>query len=187
MKKIFASLLIVMLIAGCVGQTKTNPYELNYAEKRMVFRADLNEAEKIFVEPSAEDLQNILMDPYVKGIKVAFVPSENDKFYAVSGFELAQKMQWVNMAIYGSAIPITNLILNKTEDAKRLASKEMPIVVMQGGVEETKVLVNGYAVYVRGKDMTEVKRDYTDLDLAADKLLLTLMDLGYVYKLINVN
>ena len=187
MKKIFASLLIAVIIAGCVGQTKVYPYQLDYAEKRMQFRANLNEAGKILMEPSAEDLQKVLMSPNIKGIRVAFVPSENDKFYAVSGFELAQKMQWVNMAIYGSAIPITNLILNKTDDAKRLASEENPIVVMQGSADETKVLVNGYVVYVSGKDMTEVNRDYTDLDLAADKLLLTLMDMGYAYKLVNVN
>jgi hypothetical protein len=47
---------------------------------------------------------------------------------------------------------------------------------MRAGAERTAVTVDGNVVIVEGKDMTEEGRAYTDLDLAADKLLLSLLE-----------
>ncbi len=175
--KFFIIILIITLISGCVSQT--NPYQMEYAGEKINFRANLNEAAKILIEPSEMSAQVLLLSPYVNKINIAFVPSDSlNKFYTVTGYELSYKLQLIRMANFEQAIQIQSLVLNKTEDAKKLAARENPIIVMEAGANETKVQQDGYMIHVRGKDMTENNRDYTDLDLAADKLLLVLMKAG---------
>lgn len=176
MKKIYLLIIVTTLMSGCIAQT--NPYQMEYAGEKVNFRANLNEAAKVLVEPSEKDLQFLLLSPYVNQINIAFVPSDENKFYSVAGYEITYKLMKIRAANLGQKTQIQSLILNKSEDAQRLASKENPIILMEGGVNETKVLRAGSVIYVRGKDMTEKNRDYTDLDLAADKLLLALMKAG---------
>jgi len=172
-------LIAVIFVSGCITGNAVSPYQKDYAGLTVNFRANIVEAEKVSLKSSEKDIQVSLLSPYVKEIKIAFVPSDtNNKFYGVTGYELGYKMQVIRLANYEQSTPISSLILNKTEEAIKLATPEKPIILMQADADNTEVHREGYVIYVRGKDMTENARDYTDLDLAADKLLLTLMKSG---------
>lgn len=170
-KLILLVLIFILAISACV-QTK-NPKQLEFAGQVINFRADLLEADKINVFPNESVLKEVLLSPDVAKIHIAFIPNETENaFYAADGFELAYKLTIINKFYKGFVIDVDSLPINSTSEL--LATREEPIILLSVS-NQTAVTVKGNLIVCEGKDLTEVGRDYTDLDLAVDKLLLVLM------------
>jgi hypothetical protein len=174
-KSIVALLVLTVLVSACVAQS--DPYKMTVGGQKMTTRANLQEADKVPVYPDISTLKGVLLTPDVGEIRIAYIPAnESNGFYTVTGFELSYKMVIIQKAIFGDYPKIDVLVLNSTDEAYRLASVRSPVIIMKAGSDRTAVTVDGNVVIVEGKDMTENGRTYTDLDLAADKLLLSLLE-----------
>jgi len=183
-KIIILAILVIMLTSACIGQAKSSPYKLGFSGTTLTFRANLEEAAKTPVN-DIKGLRDLFLDPNVEGVQLAYVPNQSAAprggtitgFYLVDGYELAYKLTAIYGTYFGEAVPVTTLTLNSTGEALNFATKETPVILMQAGQGPTEVRLSSddSIVYVSGADMTQDGRDYTDLDLAVDKLLLVLM------------
>ncbi len=204
MRKIILLLLVAVIFsAGCI--TGKAVYSIKFAGTDVNFRADLTQAEKISLEPGPEAVRQTFFKNPVESVRIAFVgDDENSGFYGVAGFELQYKtvLAYKQFIFTDKAIAQTedgaqciyfekvfvggigtqrricfgSIVLNSTEEAFALANESAPIILMEAGTEETKVSVENNVVRIMGKDMTQQGRKYTDLDLAADKFLLVLLN-----------
>lgn len=173
-KTIVAITVLVVLISACVGQS--NPYQMEIGSQKVTFRANLDKAKDVPLSPSDGSLKSLLLDLAVDKIILAYVPdSAYNGFYSVSGYDITYKMVLIQNLYYGDSPQIEAVALNTTEEAYRLASPATPVILLKAGAEKTAVTVDKNVVLVEGKDMTESGRDYTDLDLAADRLILELL------------
>ena len=201
MRKIFL-LAAIVLVAGCIsGQAL---YHIDFAGNQVNFRADLRQAEKVLLEPDSQAVREVMFENPVSLVRLAFVPDDaNNGFYSVAGFELQYKtvLAYKQYIFTDKAISQTEdgvpcvyfekqtgvvatqrricleiVFLNTTEEAVAMANETAPVVVMEAGAPETKVSVDGSLIRIMGKDMSQTDRKYTDLDLAADKFLLVLLN-----------
>jgi hypothetical protein len=195
MKKILIVLFLVILISGCTQ----NPYQKEFAGQVFNFRANLFEAEKVKVFPNESSVKQLLLDENL-GIVTIAMPNVERKagFYAVAGYEIAYKLTSIYKTIYQGFGDVHAFITKDNytclyfDDTKKTIcigkklfdnlnetsprEKEVVIVLLgEGFVEDTRIEVEGNRIIVQGKSFSEEKRTYTDLDLAADKLLLILM------------
>jgi hypothetical protein len=183
-KGLIAILLVLVLASACIGQAKANPYQLTFGGAMLTFRANLEQAAKTPVD-DANSVRALLLDPNIEEVHLAYIPNQSAAprggtitgFYLVDGYELAYKLTAIYSTYFGGAVNIITLPLNSTGEALAAATKERPVIIMEAGRNPTEVRIDGnYSiVYVRGADMSQNGRDYTDLDLAVDKLLLVLM------------
>lgn len=200
MKKLIIVLISIILISGCIQTQELKPTQMKFAGEIRNFRSDLTLAEEIPVYPGEELLKPIFLSP-IEYIKISFIPGENNGFYVVTGFELANKLTLFYRYYYqgdqgfyivdDTAKNRTNCLLFE-ETEKQICIESVPIssieeinnkydeitLLLLGpetGANQTAVSINGKTIIIEGKDFSEEDRDYTDLDLAADKLLLVLM------------
>ncbi len=203
MRKIFPALIAVIFVAACLGQAEV--YKLKFAGMDINFRADLKKAQDIPLEPDPEAVRNLMFGNPVSDVKVAFVADDkNAGYYGVTGFELQYKTviaykQFIftdksivqeesgKQCVYFEKVLVGGIgtqrkicfetvVLNNTAEADSLATENSPILLMEAEAEETKVSVDKNVVRIMGKDMSQNSRKYTDLDLAADKFLLVLLN-----------
>ncbi len=175
MKKMIASLILIILVSLCIS---TNPFQREFAGVTLHFRANLNEAKNVPVYPNEESLKNTLLNPDVSRIKIAYIPNETENpYYLADAYELAYKLTIINEYYFQKVKPIITLPLNKTTQAFDFASYDEPVILLLGPSQTnlTAVTVRGYVIFVEGKSFLEINRTYTDLDLSVDKVLLVLM------------
>ena len=179
MKKAFI-LIAIVLISACVSSSnfkQTASHEGIYYDRYLQFRADLNEARNIPVFPNEIALQKALANPWTRRIVIAFIDNpEENAFYAVTAFELTFTLKaYYNDTEYRD---IKAFNVSSIEEARNLADKTVPVIMMVGPslANKTAVTVDGFFVLSEGKDFSEVNRIYTDLDLAAAKLLLVMLE-----------
>jgi len=166
--------MFVILISACVAQS--TPYQAEIGGQKVTFRANLDRAKGVPLAPDSDALKGLLLSPVVDRIVVAYVPENaSNGFYTVTGYEISYKMVLLQRMYYGEAPKIEGMALNTTDEAYRLTGATSPVILMKAGADRTAVTVDGNVVLLEGKDMTEKGRDYTDLDLAADKMLLELL------------
>jgi hypothetical protein len=173
-----------MLSSACIGQAKANPYQLTFGGAKLTFRANLEEAAKTPVS-NENEVRAILLNPSIRGVQLAFIPNQSAAprggtitgFYLVDGYELAYKLTAIYGTYFGGDVLLSTLSVNSTGEVLTAANSTMPVIMMQIGEGPTKVTADpdNHVVYVSGADMSQNGRDYTDLDLAVDKLLLILM------------
>ncbi len=170
---LITSIILLMLVSGC---TQLEPNKKYFGSTLFNFRADLNEAEKVPIYPDKATLLQTLNDPGLKILYIAYMPNDKENgFYTVAGYELTYKMVVGYRDMFGIKPTIRALELNTTPGQPE---PNAIIIWMRGpaaGANQTAVTVNGGLVTVEGLDMTEVNRTYTDLDLAADRLLLAFL------------
>ena len=203
MRKILFALVAIIFISACLGTPEN--YKIKFAGVDVNFRADLNKAEKVLLEPGTGAVKETMFTNPVNLVRVAFVPDDaNNGFYSVAGFEIQYKTVlaykqfiFTDKAISQSEgglqcvyfekllvgamgtqrrICFETVILNSTDEAIAMANETAPMILMEAGADETKVSINGNLIRIMGKDMSQTNRKYTDLDLAADKFLLVLMN-----------
>jgi len=173
MKQLALVLMAILVVSACVGQT--NPYQTDVGGNKMTFRSNLEKAKLVEFEDGVA-AKRLLSDLSVDKIVIAYVPDKDyNGFYAVTGYEISYKLSAIEKMYYGGAVPVTAVTLNSTEEAYLYAGPSSPVIVMRAGAEKTAVTLDRNVIFVDGADMTENSRDYTDLDLAADRLLLELL------------
>lgn len=173
MKKIILLITFVILISLCIQK----PNQKKFAGQTLNFRSDLIQAQKTEVYPSETALKDVLLSPEVAKIWIAYFPNDQENaYYLVAAYEFSYKMTIVNKYYFQLVKRIEVLALNSTEEL--LPTKEEPVVLLLGPskTNETSVRVDDYLITASGKDFSEINRQYTDLDLAVDKLLLVLME-----------
>jgi hypothetical protein len=164
----------LLFIAGCVQQPM-EPNKRTFAGKTITFRANLDEAAKVPIYPNETAMLRTLYDPAVNWIYIAYVPNDDENgFYAVTGYELTFKLAGAYKAMFGRMPAVRELELNATPEQP---ASDALVIWMRGpaaGANQTDVTINGGIITVEGADVSEVNT-YTDLDLAADRLLLSFM------------
>jgi hypothetical protein len=134
----------------------------------------------VSVLPNDAYLIDALVSPSVSGVGIAYIPNETENgFYAADSFELAYKLVVAHKAYYNRTIIVESIPVNSTDDAFKMSSRQYPIIMLMGPSQTnvTGVFVQNSLIYVEGASLDETDRDYTDLDLATDKLLLVVMGL----------
>jgi hypothetical protein len=174
-----------------------DPYSLYYAGDVRHFRADLFEANKTVVYPDEEAVKNVLLNPDVYKITIAYIPNETENAnYLASSFEITNKLGLVYRSYFnekpsvfkdedGSSCMLffqekqtkcfKSLPVNLTGD---LVSTDVePVILLLGPsrTNQTGVTVKDNLIILEGKDFSQVNRNYNDLDLVVDKMLLVLM------------
>jgi len=164
----------IVLVSGCL--TQEYPYQVDYEGYQLHFRADLEEAANVYVYPNEQAVRDLLIGPKAVTTFIAFYPNDTENaFYTAAAYELAYKMTIINKVVWGRPFPIDTIPINGTLEI--IPTAEQPVVILHGPSrsKETKIVVDGYKINVYGKDFYE-GRDYIDLDLAVDKVLLILME-----------
>lgn len=179
MKK-YGLILLVVVVAACVGQQQPPTNQLQFAGQTFNFRSNLTEATTVPVLPDETSLSDTLLQPDVHTVYMAFLPNDAENgYYAVTGYGLAYKLTIIYRHFFGSPPAIETLTLNSTDELNASTiPASTPVIWLRGpaaGANTTAVTVNGNLVSVEGADLSEINRTYTDLDLAAEKLLLVLM------------
>ena len=90
MRKILIALAAIVFISACLGTPEN--YKIKFAGMDVNFRADLNKAEKVLLEPGTGAVKETMFTNPVNLVRVAFVPDDaNNGFYSVAGFEIQYK------------------------------------------------------------------------------------------------
>jgi len=191
------SLILVLLASGCLGG---GVYEKYYAGDIRHFRGNLIEAEKVNVYPNESAIKDVLLNPEVYKIYIAFFPNETENsYYYASSFELTNKLGIIfrhkfqgNESVgiveekdesqcfifYSIGKPkcFKSFPINSTDDL--IPTKVEPVILLLGPshANKTAVTVENNLIIAEGKDFSKVNRNYVDLDLSVDKILLVLME-----------
>jgi len=173
MKRLMILLLLVVLVAGCTQTTSEPVHDIEFGDRTLHFRADLNEANKVPVIPDENELFLLLANPFVEKMRIYFIPSEMNGYYSVAGYEMTYKLVTIHKSLNGKVIQIEAVPINSTDEIT--ASEIEPAIFMKMPANNTAVIVeeNNYIVNVFGNSTLEDKT-YSGLDLAADKLLLSI-------------
>lgn len=189
----------IVLIAYFSGMTQVSedPYSLYYDGEKRLFRGNLIEANKTPVYPSEEAISNIILNPEVYKIQIAYIPNSTENaFYLTASYELTMKLGLIYRHYFTSQPQVFKDIDNSTcmlfyEDMQTRCFKSVainstdelvptpvePVILLLGPSQEdqTSVRVENNLIILSGASIDESNRTYTDLDLAADKMLLVLM------------
>lgn len=171
---LLVTVITIVIVSGCIGQLSPNKRE--FGGKTLTFRANLTAAAEVPIFPSEALLLQTLYDPRVSWVNIAYIPNDTENgFYAVTGYELAFKLAGAYKAMFSSQPTIRPLELNATPTQP---PRDEVTIWMRGpaaGANQTAVTVDNGIIIVEGIDLSEINRTYTDLDLAADRLLLSFM------------
>jgi len=192
---------IIFLVSVNVVPINEGPfkdtYSLNYAGDVRHFRANLFEANKTVVYPDEVAVKNVLLNQNVYKIDIAYIPNETENAnYLALSFEITNKLALVYRSLYGEQPSVfkdddgsscmlffqekqtkcfKSLPINLTGE---LVSTDVePVILLLGPskANQTAVTVKGNIIILEGKDFSQVNRNYNDLDLVVDKMLLVLM------------
>ena len=200
-KEISIFTLIVMIIVIVIFLINSgffrDPYSLYYEGDLRHFRANLFEANKTSVYPNENSIKDVLLNPEVYKIYIAYFPNETENaFYLASSFEITNKLGIVYRHYYkgqagsfkdedGSSCILffednqvrcfKSFPINSTDEL--IPTPIEPVILLLGPshANRTAITVNNSLITLEGKDFSEIDRKYTDLDLAVGKMFLILM------------
>jgi len=179
MKIIILTIILIIFLSGCV-ENSYDAYSKEFAGINLRFRANLDEARKVPVYPNETTLAAVLLNKDVEEIGIAYIPNESqNSYYLVDSYELTYKLSIINKYYFGRTKFFDSIPVNSSLEALTIATKQKPIIMLMGPSQTNSTIVNvaGYFITVQGKSFEEINTNYTDLDLATDKLLLVLMEL----------
>jgi hypothetical protein len=175
-----------------------SPYERYYAGDVRHFRGNLYEADKVPVYPNELSLINVLLNPEVYRIQVAFFPNDTENsYYYASSFEITNKLSIIFRNILGGNVTafktednsscllfypykqircFKSIPINSTDEISSSSTEPVILLVGPSRANRTAVSVDNYLVTAEGYSFQETNRTYTDLDLSVDKIILVLMD-----------
>ena len=187
----------VILIVAWRSNIFLTPYERYYAGDVRHFRGNLVEAAKVSVNPDELSLINVLLNPEVYRIKIAFFPNDTENsYYFASSFEITNKLSIIFRNILGENVTtfktedgsscllfpnnqircFISVPINSTEEISPTSSEPTILLLGPSHADATLVSVNGFLITAEGESFDETDRKYNDLDLAVDKMIIVLMD-----------
>jgi hypothetical protein len=202
MKKSVAIAILVLIVAAAIlivnntGLAK-DPFSLVYGGEARHFRANLFEANETLVYPNELAIKQVLLNPDVYKIHIAYIPNESENsYYLAATFEITNKLGLV----YRQQINETPQVYKDTDQSSCLLFYETkklicfksdpvnstdelvpttvePVILMLGPTQsnETRIDVYSGLISLQGASLDETSRNYNDIDLAVDKMLLVMM------------
>jgi len=194
--------MVVVFILNNAPKSSTyikDPYTLFYEGADRHFRANLYEANKTPVYPNESAIENVLLNSDIYKIYIAYIPNDKENsYYLAASFELTNKLSIIyrhyipaNVSTfkdldnstcllfqeYQRAICFLSFPINSTSELTPTPAE--PVILLLGPSQATKtaVTVSNNLITIEGKDVTQVDRNYNDLDMAVDKVLFYLMTL----------
>ena len=202
MEKIYVIIILAIIAIAFIFllnniEILKDPYSLYYEGDVRHFRANLFEANKTPVYPNENAIKDVLLNPEVFKIYIAFIPNETENaFYLASSFEITNKLGIVYRHYFngqaGSFKDVDesscmlffedrqvrcfkSFPINSTDELSPTPIEPVILLLGPSNTNQTSVVVNNNLIILQGKDFSEIDRKYTDLDLAVDKMLLVLM------------
>jgi hypothetical protein len=177
MKKLILLIMLIIFISGCL-EKPYDPHQKEFGGYTLSFRADLDEAEKVSVQPNETTLRDVILNNDVEEIGIAYIPNESENaFYLAASYELAYKLTIINKHYFNMVKSIDSIPVNSSLEALSISTSQKPVIMLIGPSKTNSTLVNvaGYLITAQGKSFEETNRTYNELDLAVDKILLVLM------------
>lgn len=179
MKKYILLILLVAMVAGCVSQ-QPQFEQRQFAGQTFNFRSNLTAAAAVPVHPDETALSDALLMPDLDTVYIAFIPSKNETgIYGVVGYGLTFKLNIIYRAFFGMSPDITSKMYNSADEVNASAvSPGTRVILLRGpaaGANSTGITVDGNMVIVDGADLSQVNRNFNDLDLATEKLIMVAM------------
>ncbi len=202
MEKVYVIIIIAIIFIAFIFLINNleflkDPYSLYYEGDERHFRANLFEANKTHVYPNENAIKNVLLNPEVFKIYIAYFPNETENAnYLASSFEITIKLGIVYRHFYkgetgtfkdedGSSCMLffedeqircfKSLPINSTHELVPTPIEPVILLLGPSHANQTAVTVNNNLIIIEGKDFSQIDRNYNDLDLAVDKMLLVLM------------
>jgi hypothetical protein len=185
------------LILGSNSSDSVDPYSLYYEGDVRHFRANLFEANKTPVYPNESSIKDVLLSPDVYKIYIAFIPNDSENsYYLASSFEVTNKLGLVyrhylpgNTSTFkdvdnsscltfleeGKAVCFKSYPINSTSELVPTSVEPVILLLGPSDANQTAVTVKNNEIILEGKDLSQTDRNYNDLDLVVDKMLLVLM------------
>jgi hypothetical protein len=153
-------------------------YQKYYAGDVRNFRGNLNEARKVPVYPNEDAIRNVLLNPEVYKINIAFIPDETENsFYFASTFEITNKMSIIFRNLLGVEVEtfteedgssclifypnkyvrcFRSVYVNSTDELN--PNYMEPVIMMLGpsNSNKTAVTVYNFMITLEGKSFEEV-------------------------------
>ena len=191
---------IVFILDSGEKEGLVDSYTLYYDGDYRHFRGDLLEASKIEIIPNEDAIRQILLNPEVFKIHIAYIPDDAENaFYLASSFEITSKLSLAYMHYFtgdvstfedtdGSSCLLfyydrqtrcfNSLPINSTDELVPTPIEPVILLLGPSHTNKTQVAVEDNLITIEGSDFTEIGRKYTDLDLAVDKMLLVILGLN---------
>lgn len=194
---IFVLIVFVIIFQLNNSGSFKDSYSLFYEGDVRHFRANLFEANKTPVYPNENSVKDVLLNPDVYKISIAYFPSETENgYYLASSFEITNKLGLVYRHYYTGQVEtfkeedgsscllfpeeritkcFKSLPINSTDEL--VPTTVEPVILLLGSyhANKTAITVKNNLIILEGKDFSETNRNYNDLDLVTDKMLLVLM------------
>ena len=194
---IVLSVIFILNNASSSDSIFKDPYTLFYGGDSRHFRANLFEANKTPIYPNESSIKDVLLSPEVYKVYIAFIPNEKENsYYLADSFEITNKLSLVyryyitgqtnttrdtdgsSCLLFlekGKAICFKSYPINSTSEL--VPTPVEPVILLLGpsNSNQTAVTVKNNEIILEGKDFSQTDRNYNDLDLAVDKMLLVLM------------
>jgi hypothetical protein len=193
---IFLVAIAAIILLNSTG-VANDPYTMTYGGEARHFRANLFEANKTLVYPADVAIKQVLINPEVYKIQIAYIPNATENaYYLAATYEITNKLGLV----YRQQISEVPQILKDSDGSSCLLFFETkktvcfrsvpinstdelvpttvePVILMLGPSQTNQTAVTVYSNFItlEGASFNETYRVYTDLDLAVDKMLLVLM------------
>lgn len=159
--------------------TKSAEHIVLFEEYRMQFRAPINQSELIQVYPNEQALQDIFLSKDLETVQIVIISNEtvNGQYILVS-HALAVDIPLILEKKIGTKPEVKAQGVNSTEDAFILASSTEPVIMLlhPSMSNRTAITIEENVIFLEGESFELVENDYFDLDRAAGKLMLTLME-----------
>ncbi len=183
---LFLGIVFVVFTVG-ISTPQKSPYEREFGGTTLHFRSNLDEAAKVPVYPSEKALNDTLINDSIRWLntakyRIAYIDNATeDPVYYAAAISLASHLTTINTLYYPSEDRKTVDLypVKSVDEAYNSTYFKIPIFLLLGPshANETSVTVRGdlSLIIIQGKDFSKTDRTYTDLELAADKLILVLM------------
>ncbi len=142
-------------------------------------RAPIEKANQISIYPDEDSLKSLFFNEDLEKITIVIISNESiNGYYGVVSYGLAYKLPIIIEQKTGNKITVEALGVNNTEEARALSTPENPVIMMLHPTlsNKTAVIIEENTIFLEGESLELVNNDYFDLDLAAGKLMLTLME-----------
>lgn len=173
-----------MLTSGCLGRnTIEGTYEINFYGNELLFNSNLDVAKDIRVEPDEQTLKQALIGYEVIGMQFAYYNNDTEAPYYIKALvPFASKYTKLNKIIWDYDITdkFEYIILNSTDELPN-ATMQYPAIMLIGPAytDETYIKLENNIIKIYAADLSLRQgkyAQYTDYDLALDKVILTLIN-----------
>jgi hypothetical protein len=173
-------ILCIIFTSACVQEKDEGTYELNYHGTELLFNSNLDEAQNIPVLPDEATLKETLFGYEVVELSLTnYENSSEQSYYAKSYISFASK--YAKLSIVGWDYDMTDKVYYEIvpDEAMPNATVQDPAILLMGPAytDHTYIEVDGNIVKVYAANL-ELRKgkyaQYTDFDLALDKIILVL-------------